>query len=44
MGSWSGYTLQVLAPFAFAQAAVGFTLLSLPETQNKAFTLKWGRF
>jgi hypothetical protein len=25
-----GYSLQVLAPIAFAQAAVGFPLLSLP--------------
>jgi hypothetical protein len=30
-GEWSGYSLQVLTPFAFAQAVVGFPLLSLPE-------------
>jgi hypothetical protein len=39
LGEWSGYSLQILAPFAFAQAAVGFPLLSLPGKSVLVFEL-----
>ena len=36
-----GYSLQILAPIAYAQAAVGFPLLSLPEESVQVLGFWW---
>jgi hypothetical protein len=40
----STFPLQVLAPFAFAQAAVGFPLLSLPDGAPNGLWCKFKTF